>query len=217
MSPTVSCASQGACAVGTAAASGDPGEMWIWMLQGKVPMAICYISLIIFVSIYVCWQLVVVPCEQSDQLLAFTGVFVGLQVLQWYKGNTFCYLTSGTNNVWISAVRAADKGRTSLGDLHLGRRAQIEHRESQQERNAFVCGCSSNSCYGGKVGRGNHPSFGGCLEQSCANHLIFQFAGNSVKLKREKKKCFLPTRERLLLLWFLVNQKIGGKPCWVWT
>lgn len=49
------------------------------------------------------------------------------------------------------------------------------------------------------MGRGNHPSFGGCLEQSCANHLIFQFAGNSVKLKREKKM-FSPNQREIVVV-----------------
>lgn len=41
------------------------------------------------------------------------------------------------------------------------------------------------------MGRGNHPSSGGCLEQRCANHLIFRFAGSSVELR---KKMFSPNQ-----------------------
>ena len=58
------------------------------------------------------------------------------------------------------------------------------------------------------MGRGNHPSSGGCLEQNCANHLIFRFAGSSVKLKKKK---FSPNRSDFFVDVIFGEQKKWGK------
>lgn len=73
----------------------------------------------------------------------------------------------------------------------------FERTGTEKTQGDIVCGCSSNSCYGRKVGRGKCPSSGICLE--LCKSLDFSVRWKFCQIKR-KKKCFLLIKVTLLLL-----------------